>query len=294
MTTDQRLFALAQSQHGVVATRQLLALGMSRGRVSTLTARGWLRPLHRGVYLVGPIHGPRARLVAATLALGERAFVSHRSAGELSRLGPAIDGAVAVTVVGRDVRSRAGITVHVVRRLCEEDVTTNDGIPVTAPGRTLLDLATQLSRRDLARAVEEAEVLNILHGDWLEPLLTRNPRHRGTNALRAVTTAADAPAMTRSEAERRLVELVRAAHLPPPRTNQRIHGHEVDVVWPAHRLIVEVDGYAFHSSRRSFERDRHRDANLVAHGYRVIRITWRQLTREPEAVVALLARALAL
>jgi very-short-patch-repair endonuclease len=99
--------------------------------------------------------------------------------------------------------------------------------------------------------------------------------------------------MTRSEAERRLLELVRAARLPAPATNRRLHGHEVDFVWRPQRLVVEVDGYAFHSSRSAFERDRRRDADLIREGYRVIRLTWRQLTREPEAVVALLARALA-
>jgi very-short-patch-repair endonuclease len=293
VTTDQELFALARAQHGVVATRQLLALGMSRGRVSTLSSRGWLQAAHRGVYLVGPIHGPRARLMAATLAGGDAAMLSHRSGGELWAVGPALSGAVSVTLVGRGGRSRPGITVHVARRLSDEDVTSHDGIPVTAPGRTLLDLATQLPRRDLARAVEQAEMLGLVHGDWLDPLLTRNPRHRGAAALRAGTRAADAPAMTRSEAERRLLELVRAARLPPPRTNQRIHGHEVDFVWSEHRLVAEVDGFAFHSSRSSFERDRRRDAHLVANGYRVVRITWRQLTTEPESVVALLARALA-
>ena len=293
MTPDQRLFALARRQHGVVATSQLLAVGIGRGRISTLSARGWLRPAHRGVYLVGPVHGPRARLIAATLAGGRGVALSHRSAAELLAVGPAVPGAVVVTVAGRSIRSRNGLTVHVVRALAEEDVTTHDGIPVTAPGRTLLDLATQLSRRDLARAVEEAERLGLLSGGWLDPLLTRNPRHRGATALRAITQAHDAPALTRSEAERRLLELVRSARLPAPEVNPRIHGYEVDFLWRTHHLIAEVDGYAFHSSRGSFERDRRRDAQLVALGYRVIRITWRQLTREPEAIVALLACALA-
>jgi very-short-patch-repair endonuclease len=293
VTADQELFALARAQHGVVATRQLLALGMSRGRVSTLSSRGWLRPAHRGVHLVGPIHGPRSRLIAATLAAGRSAVLSHRSAAELWGLAPSQPGAVAVTVAGRGIRSRPGVTVHVARRLAAEDVTAHDGIPVTAPGRTLLDLATALARRDLAHAVEQAEILGLLHGDWLGPLLTRNPRHRGAAALRAVTRATDAPAMTRSEAERRLLDLIRAARLPTPRTNRRIHGYEVDFLWAEHRLVVEVDGFAFHASRNAFERDRRRDAHLIANGYRVIRITWRQLTREPELVVALLARALA-
>ncbi len=293
MTADQELFALARAQHGVVATGQLLALGMSRGRISTLEARGWLQAAHRGVYLVGPIHGPRVRLMAATLAGGDATWLSHRSGGGLWGVGPALSGAVSVTLVGRGARSRPGITVHLARRLSDEDVTSHDGIPVTAPGRTLLDLATQLPRRDLARAVEQAEILGLVHGDWLGPLLTRNPWHRGAAALRAITRAADAPAMTRSEAERRLLELVRAARLPPPRTNQRLHGYEVDFLWSEHRLVAEVDRFAFHSSRSSFERDRRRDAHLIANGYRVIRITWRQLTLEPESVVALLARALA-
>jgi very-short-patch-repair endonuclease len=291
--SDRQLFALARAQHGVVATRQLLALGIGRGRVSTLMSRGWLRPAHRGVYLVGPVHGPRARLMAATLAGGDRAVLSHRSAAELWGLGPALAGAVAVTVVGRSVRSRHGLMIHTARALAHEDITAHDSVPVTSPGRTLLDLATQLGHRDLARATEQAELLDLLEGDWIDPLLTRNPRHRGTRALRAATRSTDAPAMTRSEAERRLLELVRAAGLPAPETNRKLHGYEVDAVWRAHKLVVEVDGYAFHSSRSSFERDRRRDAHLVARGWRVVRITWRQLTREPEAVVAILAAALA-
>jgi very-short-patch-repair endonuclease len=293
MTADRSLWELARRQHGVLATLQLIAAGLTSSQISRLVARGWLRPLHRGVYLVGPIHGPLARLIGATLAVGDDAVLSHRSATELWRLGPVVQGAVAVTTIGREVRSRDGITVHHAGRLDPGDMSIHHGIPVTAPGRTLLDLATVVGRRDLARAVEQAEVLDLLRGDWLDPLLTRNPRHRGTKALRAATRAADAPAMTRSEAERRLLELVRAAGLPAPEVNRRLHGYEVDFSWPAHRLVAEVDGYAFHSSRSSFERDRRRDAHLIASGYRVIRITWRRLTGEPEAVVAVLAGALA-
>ena len=118
----------------------------------------------------------------------------------------------------------------------------------------------------------------------------RYPAHRGTAALRrAVPTH---PSLTRSEAERLFLELIRAARLPEPRTNQRVAGHEVDFLWPTQRLIVEVDGFAFHSTRAAFERDRIRDADLLKAGYRVIRITWRRLTAEPEAVIATLATAL--
>jgi very-short-patch-repair endonuclease len=100
------------------------------------------------------------------------------------------------------------------------------------------------------------------------------------------------PAITRSEAERRLLKLIRDANLPLPLTNVRLHGHTVDFCWPQNRLIVEFDGFAFHGHRRAFERDRKRDRTLVAAGYRVIRITWRQLTDEPLAVIASVAQAL--
>jgi very-short-patch-repair endonuclease len=97
----------------------------------------------------------------------------------------------------------------------------------------------------------------------------------------------------RSEAERRLLELVRAADLPAPQTNTRVAGLEVDMLWPAQRLVVEVDGYEYHGPRVAFERDRRRDARLLAAGYRVLRVTWRQLMTEPERVIAVIAAALA-
>jgi very-short-patch-repair endonuclease len=117
------------------------------------------------------------------------------------------------------------------------------------------------------------------------------PRHRGVNALRAAI--ATQPKLTRSEAERRLVELIRAARLPEPLTNATIGRHEVDLLWDASRLVVEVDGYAFHSTRSAFERDRRRDAELHAIGYRVLRVTWRQIADDREALVATLAGAIA-
>ena len=100
------------------------------------------------------------------------------------------------------------------------------------------------------------------------------------------------PRLTRSEAERRLLKLIRAAKLPLPVTNTRVAGWEVDAFWPRHRLVVEVDGYAYHGNRAAFERDRRKDAALIAAGYRVVRVTWRQIADEPHVVVALLARLL--
>jgi very-short-patch-repair endonuclease len=173
------------------------------------------------------------------------------------------------------------------------EVVRRHGIAVTTAARTLLDVAPQLDRRELARAVEEAQVQALATRTQLEALVARSGGHRGVGALAAAVAACDEPRFTRSRAERRLLELVRRARLPEPAANARVGRLEVDALWPAQRLVVEVDGWRFHSSRAAFERDRERDAELQAAGFRVARVTWRQLVSEPEAVVARLAAALA-
>ncbi len=185
-------------------------------------------------------------------------------------------------------RHRPGIRVHNVRTL---EWTTHRGIRVTTPARTLLDLAATVSADDLARAVEEARVLRLVTDADLRAILDAHPRRAGSAALRREL---DVEArLTRSEAERRLLDLIRRAQLPLPETNVRVLGHEVDALWRAQRLIVEIDGFDAHGTRAAFERDRARDARLVAAGYRVIRITWRQLHDEPARTIAQLATALA-
>ncbi len=163
-------------------------------------------------------------------------------------------------------------------------MTRHFGIPITTPARTLLDLAPLLAQHDLDRAVEEAQVRGLV-----KPEALAGAPH---GALRRA--ARDDASMTRSEAEARLLALIRVADLPEPLTNARIEGFEVDVAWPEQRLIVEVDGFAFHSTRAAFERDRLRDQALQAAGWRVMRITWRQIAETAEAVVARIAAALAL
>jgi very-short-patch-repair endonuclease len=125
--------------------------------------------------------------------------------------------------------------------------------------------------------------------DSLAEQFSRYPRHHGVAALREATRRE--PARTRSEAERRLLELIRAARLPEPQTNARVGPYEADFLWPEARLVVEVDGYAFHSTRAAFERDRRRDAELQALGQQVMRVTWRQIEDESEALFASLALA---
>jgi very-short-patch-repair endonuclease len=279
------VFATAQRQHGVVSTTQLLAAGWDKDVVARRVTRGYLRRLHHGVYLAGPLETPHTAAMAAVLATG--GIVSHYPAAVLWDLRPAREGPMHVIAGGR---SHADLIVHHTA-LDPRDITRRHGIPTTSAARTLLDLAATERTTELERALNEAMLQRRVSPHSLNEQFSRYPRHRGTAALKEAIRPG--PAFTRSEAERRALDLIRRAGLPAPEVNQRVEGHEVDLLWRAQRLVVEIDGYAFHSTRRSFERDRRRDQALVAAGWRVMRITWRQLTERPEAIAVMLATALA-
>ena len=198
-----------------------------------------------------------------------------------------------MTVPGRNPGRKPGIRVHRVRDLDRGDVRKLGGIPVTSAARTILDLAAVVSRRELERAMAEAYARRLARRRELASLLARRSSRPGARALKTLLDDAGAPALTRSEAEDRLLALIRAAEFPAPEVNVRIGRHEVDFLWRDQRLVVEVDGFAFHSSRAAFERDRRRDAELGTLGFRVMRVTWRQIVDEPQALIARLATALA-
>ena len=281
--------AVAARQHGVVTTAQLAAAGLGRHAIAHRVRAGWLRRLHRGVYLVGPLTGPLTLEMAALLTCGvRRSALSFHTAAARWRVRAGSPALIHVSVTTH-VRHRDGVRVHRVAELRDSDVTVLDGCRVTTPLRTLSDLAACLPAHDLARAVEEAQVLRLVTRAQLLAL----PPGRSSPALRRAVEAQHEPSLTRSEAERRLLALVRDARLPRPRTNAPLGRYEVDFLWPDQRLVVEVDGFAFHSTRAAFERDRLRDAELQAAGYRVIRVTWRQIAYEPQALIARLAAALA-
>jgi very-short-patch-repair endonuclease len=196
-------------------------------------------------------------------------------------------------VVARDwAPRRPGIRVHRTLSLTQRDVRRVDEVPVTSPARTLLDLGADLARDDHEAVVADALRRHLVRPVDLEEQLTRNGRLRGAASLRAILETESGPAFTRSAAERRLLALVRNSSLPSPVVNARVAGYEVDFLWPHERVIVEVDGFQWHADRTAFERDRERDAELQALGYRVVRVTWRQLTQEPAAVVRRLERVL--
>jgi very-short-patch-repair endonuclease len=229
------------------------------------------------VYAVGYVSSsPLTRAMAAVLASGRGAVLSHRSAAALWDIDPRWGDVVDVTSPGG--RQHRGVVVHRSRTLTALDVTKHAGVPVTTVARTLIDLADVLDDLALARAVNEAR-LRGLRLEKLGVLLARSPGRRAAARLRDLVGHADTP--TRSVLEDRFVAFVERYELPRPEINQRIAGYEVDMLWRPQRLVAELDGRRFHESPRSFERDREKDACLVASGYRVVRITWRRLADQP-------------
>ncbi|MDX6671032.1 MAG: hypothetical protein QOI91_1395 [Solirubrobacteraceae bacterium] len=284
---------MAGRQHGVVSRSQLLALGLGADAIDHRLAAGRLHPLHRGIYAVGHrVVSREGRWMAAVLAAGPGAVLSHRAAGALWDLRPTARAQVEVTAP-RALRSRGALQMHRTE-LAQDERTTHRGIPVTTPARTLLDLAAVLPGPALGRAAEQAEALHLVDWASLDESLKRHPRRPGAPRLRAILDSGRVGIVTRSELEARFLALVTAAGLPAPRMNARIavggRRLEVDCVWPESRVAVELDGHAYHSTRAAFERDRARDRLLQAAGWRVIRITWRQLHDEPQAVLGDLKR----
>jgi len=282
-SADALIAQLAERQHGVVARRQLFALGLGRGAIDRRIERGRLHILHRGVYTVGhraiTQHG---RWMAAVLAAGPGAVLSHRSAAALWGIRPTTRTRIEVTVPRT---LHATPTLHPRCAVLQRDeVTTNDGIPTTTPARTLLDLAGLLGKRPLERALNEAEAMRLTSEAPVAELMERHPAKRGIADLRILLVTSRSS--TRSELEARFLTLLDTHGLPQPETNIIIEGIEVDAVWRQQRLIVELDGYAFHSTRQAFEHDRARDRHLTANGWRVLRITWRDLAERAHELAA--------
>ncbi len=293
--TDRVIETLAARQHGVVSRAQLREAGIPVHAVDHRVKIGDLRPVQRGVYQVGALATPRASEMAAVLACGAGAAVSHGSAARLWGLLRARRTRSPVDVtVPRHRRRRPGVRVHCAGDLMPADVTRLDAIPITTPARTILDLAGEVDTRALEQVVARADREGLATHSELSSLSGRCPRREGPRRLAVLLAGADGPALTRSEAEERFLALIRKARLPSPESNIRIVGHEVDFLWRGPGVVVEVDGFRFHSCRSSFEADRRRDADLSAAGLRVLRVTWRQILEEGEATLVRIAQMIAM
>ena len=282
--THARLAELAKRQHGVVSRPQLAAIGLSADTIDRNIARARLHPIHRGVYAVGHRALTRdARWLAAVLAAGPSAVLGFRSAGAL--WGVRGTSRSAIEVITPRVCRRPGIQAHRMA-LPPDEVTVARGIPVTTPARTLFDLAAVVSQDQLEHAFNEAEVGRLTSPVSLRALVVRYPGRRGAQAIKAVLAKHEqyGETVTRSKLERRFLSLVDAHGLPRPRVNRLSDRGELDATWPDERLIVECDGFAAHGTREAFERDRERDRALQVAGWRVVRITWRQLTTDADTI----------
>jgi hypothetical protein len=292
---DRAIARLATAQGGVVSHEQLRRLGLSPDAIKYRARVGRLYPLHHGVYAVGHVVvGVLGRRWAAVLAVSGDAFVSHQSAADAVGFRKSDAGLVHVTVRGRAGRKRhAGVRIHRPHALPDDEVTQLDGLPITTPARTLLDLAAAgLPDRALAKALDRANKLHLLDFAELHRLLARYPRRPGTRSLKAQLSRYRGPVDTRSELERLVYEVCDAHGLPLPLVNTVIEGRVRDFYWPHCRLVVEADSYGWHSSPDALNDDRERDVELTLAGYRSLRFTYEQVTRRRRYVVRALLTAL--
>jgi very-short-patch-repair endonuclease len=293
---DRQIAELARRQHGMVARGQLCEMGMGEGAIEGRVRRGQLHPFHRGVYKVGYRRICRTgEWMAAVLASGADAFLSHRSAARLWRLMPPGAEWAEVTCAPPRRARRNGIVCHE-GVIAEDERRVVDEIPVTSPFRTIFDLAAVLDLRELERVFHEAEVRELRDRVSLPMLLERYPGRRGARNLRVILGSDEPVGITRNDFEEAFLALLDAYGLPRPRMNAdlAVRGRffEIDALWERERFAVELDSRSVHGTTKRFESDRQRDRILVAEDWRTMRVTWRQLQEEPAAIAGDLRLAL--
>lgn len=283
---------LAERQHGVVAWRQLIDLGLGRGQVEDRVQSGKLMPLHRGVFAVGHRRiGIRGEWLAAVLACGSNAVLSYASAAQLWDIrgsrGP-------IEVTRRSGHRRPhGVRLHQTRSLPSSHVTVETGIPVTTPERTLLDLAARLDRRQLERALVAADRANCIRWPVLHQVIEEGVGRKGRGTLRRLCVQVNPRAVdARSNPEIDFLALCREANLPEPEVNVFVMGKLIDFFWPEERLVIEIDSYHYHGDRVAFERDHVSTVMLAAAGYKVLRATDRMLEENHRPFLGLVRNVL--
>jgi very-short-patch-repair endonuclease len=298
---DVEIAALADRQHGVVGLSQLRELGLSARAVQHRAARGRLHRIHRAVYAVGRSRlTGRGHWMAAVLACGPKAALSHRSAAGLWGLRQDNRRKSDVSLSSPSARPKHAIEVHRSVTLTPEDLTTVDAVPCTTVARTLVDLGDLVNRRAVETAVEQADVLQLFDLRAIDAAIERAGPKRGTGILLSVLEHLDGPTLTASELEEAFLALCRDARLPTPEVNVWLtlgdgSAVKVDFLWRPERLVVETDGHRFHRTRQSRERDTRRDVLLRLAGFEPVRFTGRQVVFEKEWVtrtlLALASRA---
>lgn len=298
---DAALAELASQQHGVFTLDQLIALGLGASAVRRRVSTGRFHRIHRGVYSLVPkeLLKREGLYMAAVLACGPGAVLSHRSAAVLHQLRDWGHTRIEVTVPARSHRTHPGVAVHRSTTLTEADTTVVNNIPVTTIARTLFDLAELVDQRQLERAFDQAEIVEGLDLNKINDQLARNPTRPGAKKVRRVLEnhyIGSTP--TANDFEEALLTLTRALGLPDPEVQFWIDPGDgeppikADFAWPDRRIVVETDGRRTHGTKQAFEADRRRDQRLIAAGWTVIRTTWRQLKQRPHELRPVLLRLL--
>ena len=285
---------MAARQHGIVARRQLLALGFSAKSIEHRVARGRLHSVTRGVYAVGwPQLTRERRWMAAVLACGGEAALSHRSAAELWDIGREASERIDVSVRRPTKVRRRGLRVRRRPTLRPEDIVRRNGIPVTTPTRTLIDLATELGPLGVERAVNEADKRDLIDPESLRAALGIYDGEPGAPLLRKLLDKRTF-SLSDSDLEIFFRPIAAEAGLPFPLSKQHVNGWEVDFYWPDLGLVVETDGLRYHRTASSQTRDARRDRAHALAGMTPLRFTHYEIRYEPAMVRAELSRAAAL
>jgi very-short-patch-repair endonuclease len=281
---------LSRRQHGVLTRGDLLALGFSDKGIKHRVATGRLHPVAAGVYAVGrPDLTPHGRWMAAVLVCGDDAMLSHRSAAELWGIGREWEGRIDVSIRRHSKIRRRGIKVRARESLPERSVVRRFGIPVTNPTQTLIDLATELKPLRLERAVNQADVHDLVDPETLRRSLDAYVGMPGAKTLR---TMLDRHTFRLSDSDLEIYfrPLALAAGFPLPLSKQWVLGYEVDFHFPDHGLIVETDGLRYHRTPAQQARMAKRDQTHTSHGFRVLRFTHWQIAHAPNEVAEVLGR----
>jgi very-short-patch-repair endonuclease len=289
-TRHKLVWQLVRRQHGVITRRQLLELGLTRHAIEHRVETGRLHLIHRGVYVVGrPELDVYGRCMAAVLACGPRALVSHETAAELWGIRPARDGWIEISVPLTVQRSLTGVRLHRRRSLGDQDRAVKSRIPLTSPVRTLVDLAARLPASAVEAAVNEADNKDRLNPEGLRRALEQMSSQPGVPALRRLLDRRTFR-LTDSELERRFLRLVERTGLPVPQTGVRVNGFRVDFFWPEPGLVVETDGLRYHRTPAQQAKDRRRDQVHTAAGLTTLRFTHAQVRYESAEVGETLLR----
>jgi predicted transcriptional regulator of viral defense system len=293
---DREVAALAAQQYGVVRREQLRGCGLNRQTIAHRVGRRRLIVLYDGVYAVGHAQlRMEGRWLAAVFAGGPRAVLSHGDAAAAWGLAPVMGTRIDVSTPARSGRTpKRPVRLHRVATLRPEETTVHDGIPITTVARTLVDQAPRVRGRALEQLIAQADRRGRFDLTEVRQVLSAHPRQSGRRRLGGLLDRLEGvgTADLRSPAEVAMAQLCDDHGLPAPVANVEIAGFTVDFHWPGTDLVAETDGFTYHNMPTAFESDRERDQVLMLAGWRVVRFTFRQLTREPERCAARLGALL--